>query len=163
MKSSFVFLKSITLKKGKVNIYLKSFDGDTPVSFLYNNGKLLHNKKGDCMFKLILTGIVSGFINGLFGAGGGVISVLALTMFLKTEKKKAHATTVMAILAFSLVSIFTYGMKGNVDWISAVTAGLSGAVGGAVGAYLLKKIPVKYVSKIFGILMLASSWRLLCS
>ena len=115
------------------------------------------------MFKLILTGIIAGFVNGLFGAGGGVILVLALTMILKTDKKKAHATTVMAILTFSAVSIFTYGIKGNVDISTAVTAGISGAFGGALGAYLLKKMPVKYVSKIFGILMILSSWRLLCS
>ncbi len=115
------------------------------------------------MFKLILTGITAGFVNGLFGAGGGVISVLALTMVLKTDKKKAHATTVMAILVFSLVSIFTYGIKGNVEIGTAVTAGISGCVGGALGAYFLKKLPVKYIGKIFGILMIISSWRLLCS
>ncbi len=115
------------------------------------------------MLKLILTGIVAGFINGLFGSGGGVILVLGLTLLLKSEKKKAHATAVMTVLCFSVVSIFTYGIKGNVDWSVALTAGIAGIAGGAAGAYLLKKIPVKYVSKIFGILMLVSSWRMLCS
>ncbi len=115
------------------------------------------------MFKLILIGVLSGFINGLFGAGGGVVLVLGLTFLLKSEKKKAHATAVMAVLVFSLVSIFTYGLKGNIDWGIALTAGISGAAGGALGAYLLKKIPVRYVGKIFGILMLVSSWRLICS
>ena len=115
------------------------------------------------MFKLILTGLVAGFINGLFGSGGGVILVLGLTLLLKSEKKKAHATAVMAVLVYSISSILIYGFKGNVDIKSAVVAGAAGAIGGAAGAYLLKKIPVKYVSKIFGILMLVSSWRLLCS
>ncbi len=114
------------------------------------------------MFMLILTGIVSGFVNGLFGAGGGVISVLALTYFLKTEKKKAHATTVIVILAFSIVSIFTYGFKDNIDFNLSLISGIAGAVGGFLGAWLLKKIPTKYVGKIFGILMLLSSWRMLC-
>lgn len=131
--------------------------------FLYKDLILRHTKNGDCMLKLILLGILSGFINGLFGSGGGVIIVLGLTLFLKSEKKKAHATAVMAVLCFSVISIFTYGIKGNVDWSVALTAGIAGIAGGAVGAYLLKKIPVKYVSKIFGILMLVSSWRMLCS
>ncbi len=114
------------------------------------------------MLMLVITGLVSGFVNGLFGAGGGVISVLALTYFLKTEKKKAHATTVIVILAFSVVSIFTYGIKENIDVSLSIASGLSGALGGLLGAYLLKKIPVKYVSKIFGALMLLSSFRMLC-
>ena len=115
------------------------------------------------MFKLILAGIVAGFINGLFGAGGGILIVLILTLMLKTEKKKAHATAVMAVLVYSVSSILIYGLKGNVDIKSAVVSGISGAVGGAIGAILLKKIPQKYVGKAFGILMLVSSWRLLCS
>ncbi len=122
-----------------------------------------NNKNGDYMFKLILIGCLAGFINGLFGAGGGILLVIILTLALKVEKKKAHATAVMAVLVYSLSSIFIYGLKGNVDIKSAVTAGISGATGGAIGALLLKKIPVKYVGKAFGILMLVSSWRLLCS
>lgn len=115
------------------------------------------------MFKLILIGLAAGFVNGLFGAGGGILIVLILTFLLKTEKKKAHATAVMAVLVYSVSSILIYGLKGNVDIKSAVVSGISGAVGGAIGAILLKKIPNKYVSKAFGILMLVSSWRLLCS
>ena len=115
------------------------------------------------MLKLVLIGIIAGFVNGLFGAGGGILIVLILTLFIKTEKKKAHATAVMAVLAYSASSILIYGLKGNVDIKSAVVAGIAGAIGGAIGANLLKKIPGKYVGKAFGILMLVSSWRLLCS
>ena len=115
------------------------------------------------MLKLILIGIVAGFVNGLFGAGGGILIVLILTLLLKTEKKKAHATAVMAVLVYSASSILIYGLKGNVDIESAVISGITGAIGGAIGAILLKKIPSKYVGKAFGILMLVSSWRLLCS
>lgn len=114
------------------------------------------------VFALITAGLLSGFVNGLFGAGGGVICVLALTAFLKTEKKKAHATTVAVILVFSLISIFFYAKEGNIDLKTSLWCALGGTLGGALGAYLLRKIPTSWVSKIFGILMLISAWRMLC-
>lgn len=114
------------------------------------------------MTALIICGALSGFVNGIFGSGGGVICVLALTKFLKTEKKKAHGTAVGVILAFSIVSIFFYGIKGNIDWKTAIYCAIGGTMGGALGAYLLKKIPTNCISKIFGGLMLLSAWRMLC-
>ena len=55
--------------------------------------------------KLLFSGLMIGFINALFGAGGGILIVLILTLMLKTEKKKAHATAVMAVLVYSVSSI----------------------------------------------------------
>ncbi|MDP4132427.1 MAG: sulfite exporter TauE/SafE family protein [Bacillota bacterium] len=113
------------------------------------------------MTALILTGLACGFINGLFGAGGGVISVLALVKFCNMEKKQAHATTVGVILALSIVSITMYFINGFVDWKISFLAGAGGIIGGVTGAKLLNKLPTRYVSRIFGILMLVSAWGML--
>lgn len=110
---------------------------------------------------LITAGLTAGFVNGLFGAGGGVITVLFLTRFLKTEKKTAHATTVAVILALSAVSIFFYAKNGNTDVKTSLLCAIGGVLGGAIGAYLLKRLPTSYISKIFGILMLISAWRMI--
>lgn len=107
-------------------------------------------------------GVIAGFINGLFGAGGGVISVLALTKFLKLDRKKAHATTVSVILALCAVSIFFYVKGGNIDLKTSLWCAVGRHGGGALGAVLLKKLPTVWVSRIFGMLMLISAWRMLC-
>lgn len=112
------------------------------------------------MTALILTGLGAGLVNGLFGSGGGVIVVLALTTFCKTEKKRAHATAVAVILALSAVSLVFYGLGKHLDVSAAFLAGIGGAVGGFIGAKLLKKLPVRIISRIFGILMILSAWRL---
>ncbi len=113
------------------------------------------------VFALILTGLTAGFVNGLFGAGGGVITVLILTAVLKNEKKTAHATTVAVMLALSAVSIFFYARNGSVDLKASLWCAAGGLFGGMVGAYLLKKLPAVWISRIFGILMLVSAWRML--
>lgn len=113
------------------------------------------------VFALILTGLAAGFVNGLFGAGGGVVTVLILTAVLKTEKKTAHATTVAVMLALSAVSIFFYAKNGSIELKTSLLCAIGGLFGGMGGALLLKKLPTAWVSKIFGILMLVSAWRML--
>ncbi len=114
------------------------------------------------VFALIVIGVLCGFVNGLFGAGGGVIAVMAMTSLLKTDKKTAHATAVAVILALSAVSIFFYAKSGNISLDTSLWCAMGGAVGGAIGALLLKKLPAVYVSRAFGALMLVSAWRMIC-
>lgn len=113
------------------------------------------------MLSFILTGLLSGFINGFFGAGGGVIALLSLEHG-AMAKKEAHATTVAVILAFSLVSLFFYARHGEVNFPVALWAGLGGLPGGLLGARLLKKLSPKILGRLFGVLMLISAWRMLC-
>lgn len=107
--------------------------------------------------KLAVTGIVCGLVNGLFGSGGGVISVLALERFCKIEKKKTHATTVVVILALSVVSIFFYYKNGFEDIPLALKAAGGGIIGGILGAKLLDKMPTKWIGRVFGVVMIVSA------
>ena len=50
------------------------------------------------ILKLVLVGIVAGFINGFFGAGGGLLLVPMIHYFCKQETKVAHATTLVCVL-----------------------------------------------------------------
>ena len=43
-------------------------------------------------FLIVIFGAVTGFINGFFGGGGGMIVVPVMTILLKIEQKVAHAT-----------------------------------------------------------------------
>ena len=57
-------------------------------------------KKGSKLEKIvmILAGITTGFINGIFGGGGGMIIVPILTFLLSKKNKIAHATAILIIL-----------------------------------------------------------------
>lgn len=101
-------------------------------------------------WRKIVIGLVTGVLNGLFGAGGGSVVVPAMEKFLDIDEKKSHATAIAIILMMSVVSSFIYVKKGffNLDiwlWVS-----IGGVLGGLVGAKLLGRIPKKWLKIVFG-------------
>jgi uncharacterized membrane protein YfcA len=105
--------------------------------------------------KRIFCGGAVGLANGLFGGGGGMIAV---PMLQKTglEEKRAHATAILLILPVSLLSFFFYAWKGLYEFSVLIPTALGVTAGGALGAWLLGKLPVKIVNIIFACLQAAA-------
>lgn len=59
-----------------------------------------------------------GVINGLLGAGGGMV-VVPLLSALGVRGKKSHATALMVIVPLSLVSAILYLVQGRVTVMDA--------------------------------------------
>lgn len=125
-----------------------------------NNQKDLGNTVAERVV-LICTGIITGVVNGLFGGGGGMIVVPMLTFLSKLPSKNAHATALIIILPVCIVSGIFYAVFGNfrLDVGLPVTIGV--VAGGIVGAFLLKKLPPKWVTLIFAVVMLAAGVKML--
>lgn len=105
-------------------------------------------------------GITIGFINGILGAGGGMIAVPALQK-LGFSQKESHTNAIAVILPITIVSAIFYIMKDHVnlnDSFIYIPAGLLGTI---IGTYLLKKISGKWLKRIFSILMIYAGIRLL--
>ena len=100
--------------------------------------------------KEVVIGIVSGFLNGLFGAGGGSVVVPALEKFLKMPSKTAHGTAVGIILLMSTVSAVIYVFRGQFDFGVLLPVTIGGMVGGLVGGAVLSRISGKWLKIIFG-------------
>lgn len=84
--------------------------------------------------KKFFEGGLIGFMNGFFGSGGGVIAVPVLEKN-GCEPNKAHATSVALIFVLSLVTAFSYGFSGNLDFSAAwkyIPYEAAGAIAGAV-------------------------------
>ncbi len=95
-------------------------------------------------------GIISGFINGLLGTGGGTLLVV-VSEICGIKPKIAHATALSVILPLTVVSIIMYLKSGNLEIVPAIIVGASGGVGGFLGARLLKKTPDMWLKILFGI------------
>lgn len=111
--------------------------------------------------KKFLIGIITGFANGLFGAGGGTIVVPAIEKFLNVETHKAHATAIAIILPLSILSTFIYGKGVNLDWKIVIYVSIGGVIGGYIGAKFLAKISSNWLHKIFGLFMIVAAVRMI--
>lgn len=107
-----------------------------------------------------LTGIAIGVVNGLLGAGGGMIAVPMLKK-LGLSQKEAHANAVAVILPISVLSAVIYIIKDYVNLSDAFIYIPTGLLGSLIGAYILNKISPLWLKRIFGILMIYAGVRLL--
>ncbi|MBU5677668.1 sulfite exporter TauE/SafE family protein [Alkaliphilus sp. MSJ-5] len=110
--------------------------------------------------KIALIGFFSGIINGLFGAGGGTVAVLALTLIFGISQHKAQATAISIILPLSLISGFIYYKNGFTTIDITFKVALGGIIGSYIGSNALNKIPANYLRKIFGFFIIVAAIRM---
>jgi len=110
---------------------------------------------------MILTGIVTGFVNGIFGGGGGMVVVPMLIFLLKYPVKAAHATAILIILPISVISGIIYASYGAFEMNVGLPVTIGVIFGGIIGAKLLSKLNAKIVTKIFSVVMLAAGIKML--
>ena len=104
--------------------------------------------------KCMIAGGLAGILNGLFGAGGGLILVPLFISWLHIEEKRAFATSVAVILPLSIVSYIIFYMQGGNVWRDALPYLLGGIVGGALSTWLFRNISTVWLHRLFGILIL---------
>lgn len=109
---------------------------------------------------VILGGAATGFLNGLLGAGGGMAAVPILKAA-GVKGNKAHACSVAVIVPLSAFSAALYLLNGSVKISDALPFIPWGLIGSALGALLLKKIPSKWLQRIFGVFVLWAGVRLM--
>lgn len=100
----------------------------------------------------------AGVLNGLLGAGGGMLIVPSLSSE-GIEPNKAHAASVAIMLPLSVVSAILYISKGQVSAADAVPYIPGGVAGAFLGAFLLRKISPKLLKKLFGALAVYAGVR----
>ncbi len=109
----------------------------------------------------VITGSVTGLINGIFGGGGGMIVVPMLTELLKKKKKQAHATAILIILPLSIASGLVYALFSGIKWLTVGEVTLGFIAGGALGALLLRKISATWVQIVFALVMMTAGIKML--
>ena len=112
-------------------------------------------------FRCAISGAAAGLINGLFGAGGGMVLVPMLIKFCGIEDKKAFSSALAIILPLSLITLFVYYQNGIFPISDALPYLLGGLIGGVLGGLLFKKTSAAFLHKFFGIIILLGGIRLL--
>ena len=108
----------------------------------------------------LMWGSAVGLLNGLFGSGGGVAAVLVLKKCFHLETKQAHASALLVILPLSVISMIIYLTRASFPLSTGLWASVGGIAGGAVGACMLKKLSAVWVTRLFGLMMVAAAIRM---
>ena len=107
-----------------------------------------------------LSGAAAGFVNGFFGAGGGMVLVPLLIHAAKMEDKRAFSSSVCIILPLCLVSLAVYASNGLLPLHEALPYLLGGAVGGVLAGLLFRKVSARLLHLALGALILFGGVRL---
>lgn len=110
--------------------------------------------------KLPVLGLCIGLLNGLFGAGGGLVAVPMLKS-LGITGRNAHATSLAIILPLSLISGALYFWSGQLIIADALVYLPFGVVGSLLGAYLLPRMNTVLLKRIFAVMLIFSAVRML--
>jgi hypothetical protein len=109
---------------------------------------------------ILFVGLGAGFLSGIFGVGGGILIVPGLVFFAKMDQRRAHGTSLAAVLPISIASLVTYWSHDHVDWHVALWLAI-GAIGGAIlGTKLLKTARHDVLSYGFATVLIVSAVRL---
>ncbi len=105
-------------------------------------------------------GVGVGIVNGVFGAGGGMLAVPLLKKS-GLEQKSAHANAVAVILPITVISAILYLIKGNVAFRDSFAFIPTGLLGSVIATFALQKFSNKLLQKIFAVFMIYAGIRLL--
>ena len=111
--------------------------------------------------KYSLGGVFIGIVNGLLGAGGGMLAVPLLCNLLD-DRKSAHTNSVALILPLCIFSAVLYLYSGKAmpsDQLPVLI--VFGLVGAIVGTFIMKKIKPRPLRKIFSAMLVYAGFRML--
>ena len=95
----------------------------------------------------ITAGLAAGAVNGLFGAGGGMVLVPLLGWLTNLEDDEIFASSLSIILPICLVSLAS---TEAIAWTDALLWLPGSALGGIAAGLWGKKIPVKWLHRGLG-------------
>ena len=113
------------------------------------------------LWKCLLAGLAAGFVNGFFGAGGGMLVVPLLIVLVGLADKQAFSSAISIILPLTIVSLVIYAKNGALDIKAPLPYLLGGAGGGVLAGLWFQKVPAKWLHLALGALILLGGVRLL--
>jgi uncharacterized membrane protein YfcA len=108
----------------------------------------------------VLIGIFTGIVAGMFGIGGGILVVPALTYILGFSQERATGTSLAVLLPpVGILACIQYYRTGNVDLKAALWIALGLVLGAWLGSLGAHKIGEVWLKLSFGIfVVLTGLW-----
>lgn len=117
----------------------------------------MHDKKRSSLF---FAGLCAGALNGLFGGGGGMLLVPILSWTKAVEKERLFPTSVAVILPICAVSLL---FSQRIPFGPVIPYLAGSALGGTAAGLWGHKIPVLWLHRGLGTLIIWGGIRYLCN
>ena len=113
---------------------------------------------------LIIIGVISGLLAGVFGIGGAIVVIPALVFILGMSQHDAQGTSLAFMLPpVGILATWNYWKAGHVDWKIALVLSVTFVVGAYFGSQLSVNISDKMLRRVFGVLMLVMAVKMIFS
>lgn len=109
---------------------------------------------------VIALGVAAGATAGLFGVGGGIIFVPALTLALGMGQLEAEATSLLAIIPVAVLGSYRQTRAGTVRWRDALVIGAVSTVSAVAGALIADVAPERALRLGFAALLVLTAAQL---
>jgi len=108
---------------------------------------------------LILFGIITGFVSGFFGVGGGMILVPLLLLY-GYDMKSSVAVSIMQMVFSSVYGTFLNYKKNKAILKDGLTLGFGGFFGGSLSGVLVPNVDGQYLKYLFLVIVLLAIVRI---
>ena len=113
---------------------------------------------------LIIVGILSGLLAGIFGVGGAIIVIPALVFILGFSQHDAQGTSLAFMLPpVGILATWNYWKEGHVNWKIALILSLTFVVGSWLGSQFSINMSDKLLRRLFGVLMILVAIKMIFS
>jgi uncharacterized protein len=109
---------------------------------------------------ILLLGFAAGVTAGLFGVGGGILAVLALTLVLGLGQLEAQATSLLSVIPVAVVGAWRQRRYGNVRLRDGALLGLLAIAGSLGGVVIANAVSERTLEVTFACLVLFVAYRL---
>ncbi|MFH1767694.1 MAG: sulfite exporter TauE/SafE family protein [Candidatus Omnitrophota bacterium] len=115
-------------------------------------------------FIYVCLGLIAGIFSGFLGIGGGTVLIPAMIYLFGLTQHQAQGTTLaLMIPPIGLLAAMKYYHEGNVKISMAIFICLGFFLGGLIGAEFAHKVSAAAMRKIFGIVILIVSLKMIFS
>ncbi len=110
---------------------------------------------------IVIAGLATGILLGVFGSGGSIITMPALLYLLNVEPKAAIAMSLGIVAVTAAITALQHWRQGHVNFKITAIFGLFGMAGTYVGALLGVITPVVIQLGLFALVMYMAAWKML--